>query len=110
MKKTSLAIITLLALAGCAQQESLVQEVYQGEILLSAYEGKQLKLTIKKNNCGKGDEGSTEMLSVTTDYDSDLPVGACVRVSKTADSISLKNISRSQSRSWIARLPEAEQQ
>lgn len=87
-----------------------MQEVYQGEILLSAYKGNKLKLTIKKNNCGKGDEGGTEMLEIMQDYDSDLPVGACVRIVKTDDSVVLKNISRSQSRSWISRLPTAKQE
>lgn len=87
-----------------------MQEVYQGEILLSAYKGNKLKLMIKKNNCRKGDEGGTEMLEIMQDYDSDLPVGACVRIVKTDDSVVLKNISRSQSRSWISRLPTAKQE
>ncbi|MDO4430792.1 MAG: hypothetical protein Q4B95_05785 [Lonepinella koalarum] len=103
MKKMTLAFATLLSLglAGCAQQAQ--EGTYKGQILFSAYEGNNLKLTIRNNNCDHSTEGNVETFSVTQVYDSDLPVGACVRVTQSENGPILDNISRTKSRSWIAR-------
>lgn len=103
MKKITLAMATLLALGltGCAQQAQ--EGSYKGQILFSAYEGNNLKLTLRSNNCDNSTEGTVETFTVTQAYDSDLPVGACVRVSQGENGTVLDNISRTQSRSWIAR-------
>lgn len=103
MKKMTFAIAAVfsLALTGCAQQAQ--EGAYKGQILFSAYEGNNLKLTLRSNNCDNSTEGSVETFTVSQAYDSDLPVGACVRVTQGENGTVLDNISRSQSRSWIAR-------
>lgn len=106
MKKITSAFALLLALglAGCAQQAQ--EGAYKGQILFSAYEGNNLKLTLRSNNCDNSSEGSVETFTVSQAYDSDLPVGACVRVTQNESGAVLDNISRSQSRSWIARIAQ----
>lgn len=104
MKKMTLALVTLLSLGLAACSQHVEQEnAYKGKILFSAYEGNNLKLTIVQNNCEASSEGTIQTLNLLHAYDSDLPVGACVSISQTEQGTVVKNISRSKSRSWIAR-------
>lgn len=100
MKKITLALAILmsLGLTACAKQAQ--DNSYKGEILFSQYEGGNLKLTIRKNNCERKD-GEVESVTLTHNYDSNLPVGACVNVSD--DGNGMKNVSRTVSRSWLSR-------
>ncbi|MDY4595198.1 MAG: hypothetical protein SO424_09235 [[Pasteurella] aerogenes] len=104
MKKTTLALVAVLSLglAACSSNKA-DDNSYNGEILFSAYEGNNLKLTIRKNNCDSS-EGKVETLTLTQAYDSDLVVGACVRVSQDEQgATTVDNISRSKSRIWASR-------
>ncbi|MCI7718010.1 hypothetical protein ACLSYY_10385 [[Pasteurella] aerogenes] len=104
MKKTTLALVAVLSLglAACSSNKA-DDNSYNGEILFSAYEGNNLKLTIRKNNCDSS-EGQVETLNLTQAYDSDLVVGACVRVSQDDQgATTVDNISRSKSRVWASR-------
>lgn len=102
MKKVTLALAILLSLGLTACSSQKQDNSYTGEVLFSAYEGNNLKLTIRKNNCETPD-GQVEDLNITHAYDSDIVVGSCVRVSQTEQGTSVDNISRSKSRSWISR-------
>ncbi|SEQ32079.1 MULTISPECIES: hypothetical protein [Basfia] len=105
MKKVTLtiAMIVGLGLTACSGSQKQYDDGYAGEILFSQYEGSNLKLTVRYNNCD-GKEGKVENLVITQPYDSDLPVGACVRVSTAEDGTkNIRNISRSVSRSWLSR-------
>lgn len=101
MKKMTLALAILisLGLSACAQQQD--ENSYQGTVLFSQYKGKDLKLTIRKDNC----EADKRMLAETEDvvinqpYNSNIVVGACVAVSENG----VKNISRSVSSSVLSR-------
>lgn len=100
MKKITLALAVLLSLGltACSKQEQ--DNSYKGEIVFSAYEGDNLKLTVRKNDCSRPD-GEVQDIVLTHSYDSDLPVGACVRVSDDGNGV--KNVSRTVSRSWLSR-------
>lgn len=100
MKKTTLALTLLLSLGLTACSTVKKEGSYRGEVLLSAYQGKDLTLTIRKNDCEKPN-GPVELLTVTHNYDSNIVVGACVEVSDNGQSIT--NVSRTKSRAWIAR-------
>lgn len=96
MKKltVALAALTSLGLAACSANDKQ-DNSYTGEILFSAYEGNNLKLTIRKNDCERP-EGEIQSVTLTHAYDSNLPVGACVKVSSDDNGeTSITNISRS---------------
>ncbi|HHF0465673.1 TPA: glucose-6-phosphate isomerase [Haemophilus influenzae] len=62
---------------------------YKGQIIFSQMEGKNLKLTFRKNDCS-GNQQKGEEVVIVHKYDSTLVVGACVLVS---DNGNTKNIS-----------------
>lgn len=101
MKKMTLVLSVLMAfgLSACAKQYD--ENSYLGTVLFSQYKGKDLKLTIRKDNC----EADKRMLAETQDvvvnqqYNSNIVVGACVNVSEGE----VKNISRSVSSSVLSR-------
>ncbi|MFY1026433.1 hypothetical protein CFY87_06595 [Actinobacillus seminis] len=103
MKKAVLALaaVSSLGLAACSVNK-VEDNSYTGEILFSAYEGNNLKLTIRKNNCN-GLDGQIDTFTFTQPYDSDLVVGTCVRVSQHEQGVVVDNISRSKSRIWASR-------
>lgn len=102
MKKATLAFAVLLSLGLAACSSNQNDNAYNGEILFSAYEGNNLKLTIRKNDCERP-EGQIEDVVLSHSYDSNLVVGACVRVSSDDNGTSVTNISRTKSRSWLSR-------
>ena len=104
MKKITLALVAVLSLGLAACSSNKADDIsYNGEIFFSDYEGNNLKLTIRKNNCDSS-EGQVETLNLTQAYDSDLVVGACVRVSQDDQgATTVDNISRSKSRVWASR-------
>lgn len=62
---------------------------YKGQIIFSQMEGKNLKLTVRKNDCS-GNQQKGEEVVIVHKYDSTLVVGACILVS---DNGNTKNIS-----------------
>lgn len=100
MKKMTLvfAVLATLGLTACSSQQD---NSYKGTVLFSAYEGSDLKLTVRKDNC-EADQRATasEDVIIAHKYDSDIVVGACVRVS---DDNTVSNISRSRSHSTLSR-------
>ena len=106
MKKVTLVLSGLLSLSltACSTNQQTDNSSYNGEIVFSQFEGQNLKLTVRNNNCKQQQEGSAENIVVSQAYDSDLPVGACVKVSKDENGNTVvDNISRSPSRSWLSR-------
>lgn len=100
MKKFTLALAVLatMGLTACSSNNQ-EDNSYKGTVLYSAYEGENLKLTVKRDNCDGRKEASEETVFVQG-YDSDIVVGSCVRVQDdNAD-----NVSRSKSRSWLSRV------
>ncbi|MCK3657416.1 hypothetical protein A4G18_01435 [Pasteurellaceae bacterium Pebbles2] len=99
MKKITLALAVLAAvgLSACTTQQD--DNSYKGTVLFTEYEGSNLKLTVKQDSCDAEQKDAKELAVVTQKYDSDIVVGACVRVSDNG----VENISRSQSRSWLSR-------
>ncbi|MBN6709637.1 hypothetical protein JFL47_11690 [Haemophilus haemoglobinophilus] len=102
MKKVTLALTVLLSLGLAACSSNQNDNAYNGEILFSSYEGNNLKLTVRKNDCKRPD-GPLEDIVVSHSYDSHLVVGACVRVSSDENGTSVTNISRKRSSSWLSR-------
>ena len=62
---------------------------YKGQIIFSQMEGKNLKLTVRKNDCS-GNQQKGEEVIIVHKYDSTLAIGACVTVSNNSQ---VKNIS-----------------
>ncbi|WP_011609107.1 hypothetical protein [Histophilus somni] len=103
MKKVTLAFTLLLGFLGLAACSSTKNDnVYRGEILFAAQKGNNLKLTIRKNDC-KQQEGGIKEIVLSHSYDSHLVVGSCVEVSHNDDGITVTNISRKRSSSWLSR-------
>ncbi|PJG83379.1 hypothetical protein [Caviibacterium pharyngocola] len=102
MKKAALALTVLLGLGLTACSSNTDENTYKGEVLFSAYEGNNLKLTVRQNDCDRPD-GKVETVELVHPYDSNLVVGSCVLVSKDDNGVSITNISRSKSASWLSR-------
>lgn len=100
MKKITLALSILMALGltACASKNADQANSYTGQILLSSYQGDNLKLTIRKNGCEQQKEAA-ETVEIVSQYDSTLVVGACVRVSDNGQAI--KNVSTITPRSYL---------
>ena len=98
MKKLTLAVALFasLGLAACSSNSQQDGNAYKGQVLFSQYQGENLELTIRKNDCSYKPEGEVE--KVVVPYDSTLVVGACVKVSD--DGKGVKNIS-----TWSPRSP-----
>ena len=99
MKKLALAMAVLagLSLSACSSNNQQQNgNAYKGQVLFSQYQGENLELTIRKNNCSFKPGGELEQVVVP--YDSTLVVGACVKVSD--DGKGVKNIS-----TWSPRNP-----
>ncbi|HDR1504013.1 TPA: hypothetical protein QB477_002098, partial [Pasteurella multocida] len=93
MKKAAvLAVVLSLGLAGCSKNynDQYHGNGYRAEILFSEYNGENLTLTVRKNNC-EHEDGPIETIQIGHKYDSTLVVGACVRVLDNNEG--LKNIS-----------------
>ena len=101
MKKMTLAlaVLAVMGLSACVQPHD--DNSYQGTVLFSQYQGKDLKLTIRKDNCEADRRMSpeTQDVVVSQPYNSNIVVGACVVVSENG----VKNISRSVSSSVLSR-------
>ncbi len=103
MKKAALALTILFSLGLTACSSHSDDNTYKGEVVFSAYEGNNLKLTIRRDNCEPSD-GNAEMIELVYPYNSNLVVGACVSVSADDNgNLSIKNVSRSKSASWLSR-------
>ncbi|AKD37422.1 hypothetical protein I926_00460 [Pasteurella multocida subsp. multocida OH4807] len=89
-----LACVTALsvALVACTKNHNdhYYNNGYRAEILFSEYNGENLLITVRKNDC-ENKEGPLEMIQIDHKYDSTLVVGACVRVLENQEG--LKNIS-----------------
>ncbi|MDO5054853.1 hypothetical protein ACFSAV_04610 [Pasteurella oralis] len=103
MKKTTvlaLATVLSLGLVACTKNHNdhYYGNGYRAEILFSEYNGENLLLTVRKNDCENKD-GPVETMQLSHQYDSTLVVGACVRVLDNNEG--LKNISTFSPRSPI---------
>ena len=92
MKKLALALTVLatLGLAACSSNSADQGNSYKGRILTSAFEGNNLKLTVRKDNCERLSQPA-ETVEIVTAYNSTLVVGACAKVSDNGQAI--KNVS-----------------
>ena len=100
MKKMTLAfaVLATLGLTACSSQQD---NGYKGTVLFSSNEGGELKLTVRKDNCEAAQRATaSEDVVVVQKYDSDLVVGACVRV---YDDNTVRNVSRSMSHATLSR-------
>lgn len=107
MKKITLAVamLAVMGLSACTSQQQ-DDNSYHGTVLFSQYEGDNLKLTIRKDDCDADKRATAQEDQVITQkYDSDIVVGACVKVSENKENgaSSSDNVSRSVSRSWLSR-------
>ncbi|WP_439287280.1 hypothetical protein [Lonepinella sp. BR2357] len=101
MKKITLALAVFAAmgLSACANHNA-DDNSYKGTVLAAQYEGSNLKLVVAQDNCDANKSDSTaQQAAVTVQYNSDIVVGSCVRVSDNG----VDNVSRSESRSWLSR-------
>lgn len=99
-KMLALAVLAALGVSACSNQHKNDENSYHGTVLFSQYEGENLKLTVRKDNCEADKrDTATEDVVVTQKYDSDIVVGACVKVTDNGSD----NVSRSVSRSWLSR-------
>ncbi len=65
---------------------------YKGQIIFSQMEGKNLKLTVRKNDCS-GNQQKGEEVVIVHKYDSTLVVGACVLVSDNGNTKDISTFS-----------------
>ena len=108
MKKYRLAMLCIgaLALSACSSvSDKQNDNSYKGEVVASSYadNGKVLKLSIAHTNC---EQRTTENVTVVEyPYDSNIVVGACVKVDMDDQNkvTSITNISRSKSSSILSR-------
>ena len=81
MKKITLALTVLLSLglSACSSQSQKDESAYKGQVIFTEFQGDDVKLTVRKNDCSYKQEGETEV--IVHKYDSTLVTGACVKVS-----------------------------
>ena len=72
------------------------ESAYKGQVIFTEFQGDDVKLTVRKNDCSYKQEGETEV--IVHKYDSTLVTGACVKVSDNGQGV--KNVS-----TWSPRNP-----
>ena len=109
MKKYRLAMLCFgaLALTACssASEEQQVDNSYKGEVIASSYvdNGKVLKLSIAHTDCQQ--LAAEKVTVIEYPYNSNIVVGACVKVEMDDQNkvTNITNISRSKSSSVLSR-------
>ena len=94
MKKITLALTVLLSLglSACSSQSQKDESAYKGQVIFTEFQGDDVKLTVRKNDCSYKPE------VIVHKYDSTLVTGACVKVSDNGQGV--KNVS-----TWSPRNP-----
>ena len=63
MKKITLALTVLLSLglSACSSQSQKDESAYKGQVIFTEFQGDDVKLTVRKNDCSYKQEGETEV-------------------------------------------------
>ena len=98
MKKNYLSINCLIKFRFISLFISITKDesAYKGQVIFTEFQGDDVKLTVRKNDCSYKQEGETEV--IVHKYDSTLVTGACVKVSDNGQGV--KNVS-----TWSPRNP-----